>query len=121
MAVQCAWCPNLVLIGNPITLYSPCQESYVPPRRAAVFSTNPLRMVGCLGVACALTCADRAGFWVPGDGGQGQVKRVPTAFEQLLGVSLAGSLEVAASSGLFSQATGKKMIFPIAEEAHGNA
>ncbi len=117
MAVQCAWCPNLVFIGDPITLYSPRDYSRIPAERAIVFSIEPLRYVGCLGWNCALTGADKAGFWLPDENGHGYVKRVPTAFEEMLGGALSGSIEVVASSNPLKQAASKHLVFPITEES----
>ena len=81
MAILCAWCGDAIHIGNPVTLYTPLKKDFVVPDHAIRYSEDPLRLVGCLGWDCAETGGDRAGFWVP----PGEVLRVPTVFEQLLG------------------------------------
>ena len=104
MAIRCAWCSDPILIGDPITLYSPGpragffsseepsegqktreQDGFVVPDGAVVYRENPLTLVGCLGWNCADTGADRAGFWLPGEDGKGHVHRVQTAYEAILG------------------------------------
>lgn len=80
MTIQCAWCENPIFIGEPVTLYSPCDEFEVP-EHAVVYNEDPLQLVGCLGWDCASTGGDRAGFWVPGKDGKGRVYRVLTPFE----------------------------------------
>lgn len=84
MAVRCAWCGDPIFIGDPITLYTPFGDFKIP-EHAVVYNRNPLQLVGCLGWNCAETGADRAGFWLPGEGGNGRVQRVPTVFEAILG------------------------------------
>ncbi len=93
MTIRCAWCGSVIFIGSPVTLYSP-KENLAVPDHAVVYSENPLRLVGCLGWDCADTGADRAGFWMPGDDGLGQVHRVPTAFELMVGDSSISSVMV---------------------------
>lgn len=83
MAIRCAWCGNPIFIGNPITLYTPKQNDFKIPDYAVIYSENPLQLVGCLGWNCAITGADRAGFWVPGEDGKGCVERVQTVFEAM--------------------------------------
>ncbi len=61
------------------------QNGFVVPDYAVVYRKNPLTLIGCLGWNCADTGADRAGFWLPGEDGQGRVKRVQTAYEAILG------------------------------------
>ena len=70
MAIRCAWCGDPIFIGNPITLYTPHGDFQVP-EHAIVYNKEPLQLVGCLGWNCAETGADRAGFWVAGQGRQG--------------------------------------------------
>jgi hypothetical protein len=117
MAVRCAWCRNLVLVGDPITLYSPRDTNFVSTEGAVTYSTEPLRLVGCLRWDCAQTGADRAGFWLPDGDGKGHVRRVPTAFEQLFGGQLEGSMELVASSDPSQNQPTRQVVFPIPEEA----
>lgn len=86
MTIQCAWCGQPIFIGEPITLYSPRQD-FQPPEYAVAYRTNPLQLVGCLRWNCAMTGADRAGFWLPGASGNGHVLRVPTPIEALFGAA----------------------------------
>jgi hypothetical protein len=81
MAILCAWCGRDIHIGEPITLYTPRDKHFVLPEHAVRHREEPLQVVGCLRWGCAETGGDRAGFWVP----PGEVLRVPTVFEQLLG------------------------------------
>jgi hypothetical protein len=81
MAIRCAWCGDAIHIGNPVTLYTPMKKDFVVPDHAVRYSEKPLQLVGCLGWNCADTGGDRAGFWMP----PGEVHRVPTVFEQLMG------------------------------------
>ena len=84
MVIRCGWCGEPIFIGNPITLYTP-PEDFEIPYYAVIYNEDPLQIVGCLGWDCAQSGADRAGFWVPGEDGKGQVERVRTPFEILLG------------------------------------
>ncbi len=84
MTIRCAWCDDIIFIGSPVTLYIlPADEAV--PDHAVVYSTDPLRLVGCLGWDCADTSVDRAGFWLPGESGQGAVHRIGTVFDMMLG------------------------------------
>lgn len=87
MAIQCGWCDGAIFIGDPITLYSPNNKDYIPQKSAIIYNHNPLTIVGCLRMNCADTGADRAGFWMP----PGGVKRVPTAFEMIIGQAKEGN------------------------------
>lgn len=80
MAIPCAWCGKAILVGDPITLYSPRDKSYQPPPGAVVYQQKPLQLVGCIRWDCAETGADRSGFWHP----PGQVYRVASALEMVL-------------------------------------
>jgi hypothetical protein len=80
MAIRCAWCGNVIFIGDPITLYTPAKKDFSIPEYAKIYTDKPLRIVGCLRWDCAETGADRAGFWMP----PGKVHRMPTAFEKLM-------------------------------------
>lgn len=62
MAIQCAWCGELIMVGDPITLYTP-KKSFEVPEHAVVHQKDPLQLVGCLGWDCAQSGMDRAGFW----------------------------------------------------------
>lgn len=82
MTIRCAWCPNLIFVGDPVTLYSPIAGNQIP-EGATIYNEENRSVVGCLGWECANTGADRAGFWVPGENGKGKVKRVISPFEQV--------------------------------------
>lgn len=83
MAIPCAWCEKPIFIGDPVTLYSPVDKTFEIPDHAVIYDKERLQLVGCLRWECADTGADRAGFWLPGDDGNGHVERVPTAYEIL--------------------------------------
>jgi len=81
LTIRCAWCGKPIFPGDPVTLYSPMDSTYVPNYSATVrHLDNPVIYVGCLRLDCAESGADRAGFWNPPDG----VHRVPTAYELVL-------------------------------------
>ncbi len=81
MAVKCAWCEQVIFIGDPITLYTPAKADFKLPADATLYKQEPLQVVGCLRMSCADTGADCAGFWVPGDDGKGCVHRVVSPLE----------------------------------------
>lgn len=83
MAIRCGWCGEVIWIGQPITLYT-LLDKFEIPEYAIKYSENPLQLVGCLGWNCADTGADRAGFWLPGESGVGQVLRVVSGIEEVL-------------------------------------
>lgn len=83
MAICCAWCSEVIWIGQPITLYPPARD-FELPEHAVKYSDNPVRFVGCLSWNCADTGADRAGFWLPGEDGTGAVLRVMSGVEEVL-------------------------------------
>ena len=83
MSIRCAWCGSAIMVGNPITLYSP-KADYKIPEYATRYPESPTALVGCLGWDCADTGGDRAGFWMPGENGIGMVHRVPTMFETMM-------------------------------------
>ena len=84
MAIRCAWCEEVIFIGDPVTLYTPTKPDFSVPEHAIVYSENPLQLVGCLRMNCAESGADRAGFWIPGEDGKGSVERVATPFELVM-------------------------------------
>jgi hypothetical protein len=84
MAIRCAWCEEPILIGDPITLYSAKDSSPPMPEHAVYYDKSKGMRVGCLGWDCAASGADRAGFWVAGEDGKGQVAQIPTLFELAL-------------------------------------
>ena len=94
MAVRCPWCERPIFIGEPITLFSPVRNDFRAPENAVVYREEPLTLVGCLGVGCADTGADRAGFWIPGEDGRGQVFRVPSPLEMIFASGGAGMVIV---------------------------
>ena len=93
MAIQCSWCSHPIFVGDPVTLYTP-SDDFQAPQHAVVYNSEPLQLVGCLGWNCADTGADRAGFWLPGENGKGRVRRVPTAYEAILGAKEPSILSV---------------------------
>jgi len=80
MSIRCAWCGEVIFIGDPITLYSPVKKDHKLPDYAVLYNKEENQYVGCLGWDCAQTGGDRAGFWVP----PGKVHRVATAWETLI-------------------------------------
>ena len=128
MAIRCAWCGDLIFIGDPITLYSPGpragffssgepgeaqearkQEGFVAPDYAVAYCEVPLTLVGCLGWNCADTGSDRAGFWLPGDDGKGRVQRVQTAYEAILAAE-DPSMVVVGNSGDMAEAMNPTLV-----------
>jgi len=83
MTILCAWCKEPIFIGEPVTLYTPRDGSV--PNHAKIHDENLLQLVGCLRWNCAESGADRAGFWMPGEDGEGKVERVPTPLEIVFG------------------------------------
>lgn len=77
MIIFCAWCGSPIFIGDPITLYSPKDDFKIPSHAKIYEGDGVLKLVGCFGWDCAVTGADRAGFWIP----PGKVKRVPSPIE----------------------------------------
>lgn len=63
-SIKCAWCGKIILCGDPITLYTPCQKDFKIPKHAVVYKKSPLQLVGCLRWNCAESGVDRAGFWL---------------------------------------------------------
>lgn len=93
MSIRCAWCGEAIFVREPITLYTPRPEFKVP-EHAVVYQENPLQLIGCLRMGCADSGADRAGFWLPGDDVKGYVRRVPTAYEVILGAQTPSAMIV---------------------------
>jgi hypothetical protein len=79
MSIRCAWCGKPIVIGDPVTLYSPAKADYKVPEYAVWHDKKEKQLVGCLRWECADTGMDRAGFWLP----PGKVERVPTAVEMI--------------------------------------
>lgn len=84
MAIRCAWCKNTIFIGDPVTLYHNIDGTI--PEGATVHDPVRGSVVGCLGWNCAITGADRAGFWHPdpNNHGRGYVYRMMSPIEQML-------------------------------------
>ncbi len=86
MSVRCAWCEKPINIGHPVTLYlapSPKEGFKIPEGAVRYFENNDEGtecLVGCLRFECAVSGADRQGFWIP----PGKVARVPSPIELLL-------------------------------------
>ncbi len=79
MTIRCAWCGRVIIIGDPITLYSP-GKNFIPPKYAVKYSNHPPRYVGCMRLNCASTGMDRAGFWSP----PGKVCLTPGIYEKII-------------------------------------
>lgn len=80
MAIRCAWCGGTIMVGDPITLYTPIKQDFQIPDYAIVYEKDPLQLVGCLGWECADSGMDRSGFWIE----PGEVQRVASPMEMLL-------------------------------------
>jgi len=85
MSIRCAWCREPILVGDPITLYTP-RPTYEIPDHAVYYSDNPVQLVGCLRWDCADSGASRAGFWLPSEteAGVAVVQRVLSPLEQCM-------------------------------------
>jgi len=80
-AIKCAWCGGNICCGEPITLYTPKENSEIPSHAVVYKQTPHIQLVGCLRWDCAEGGIDRTGFWVM----PGKVKRVASPMEILLG------------------------------------
>lgn len=80
MACKCAWCGHAVFIGDAVTLYGSRGPDFVVPEHAVVYGQSPIQLVGCLRWDCADTGADRAGFRLPDDQGNGHVVRTQSLY-----------------------------------------
>ncbi len=79
MTIQCAWCKNSIVIGSPITLYTP-KESFEIPKHAVLYTEDDSKaLVGCLKGSCFDLPDDMCGHWLP----PGEVKRCPSPIEML--------------------------------------
>lgn len=78
MTIRCAWCGSTIFIGDPVTLYSPADDSQEMPDYAVKYGNDAY--VGCLRWNCAESGADRSGFWYP----PGKVHRTLSPLEQCL-------------------------------------
>ncbi|MEO7617209.1 MAG: hypothetical protein ABIS59_00020, partial [Candidatus Saccharibacteria bacterium] len=58
MAIRCAWCGEVIFIGDPVTLYSP-ERGFKAPEYAVEYKNG--QFVGCLSWDCADTGGDRSG------------------------------------------------------------
>lgn len=90
MTIRCAWCGESIFIGQPITLETPDPNSEIPDY-AVPYDKDSSRLIGCLLLGCPRAAGfNRAGFWLPGEGGRGYVYRVPTPLEIAFGRMAAG-------------------------------
>lgn len=80
MTVPCAWCGRPIFIDDPITLYRKLSD-YRTIENSVALPHDSSRWVGCMRMDCAESAADRAGMWVPGENGKGEVFRLPTPLE----------------------------------------
>jgi hypothetical protein len=89
LAVPCAWCCQPIFLGDPVTLYTRV-ATYTPPAEAICYDGQ--QFVGCLRAGCAMTAADRSGFWLPDPvTGMGRVERVASPLEILARLLQSGS------------------------------
>jgi len=68
-AIACAWCGELILPSDPVTLYGSSDPDFKPADGSVVYEeegeqSDDKHYVGCLRWNCAETGADRQGFWV---------------------------------------------------------
>ncbi len=77
MTIRCAWCGTPIFIGDPITLYEPADQYQIPNYSVKFLESKIEYLVGCLRYDCAISGADRKGFWMP----PGEVLRVPSPME----------------------------------------
>ncbi len=83
MAIRCAWCKEPIFIGDVITLYSPREkDSFELPEDSVFYDKSQAVVVGCGRTTCADTGLDYAGFWLPGENGEGKVHRHLTLVER---------------------------------------
>jgi len=81
MVIQCPWCGNMILPGDPITVYEVSKKPALLtfPEQSKVFSLIPTRIIGCGGKGCCENEADIVGLM--------STKEVPhifpEAYEQL--------------------------------------
>jgi hypothetical protein len=48
MSIRCAWCPSPIMIGDPVTLYSPTDPDFQLPEGAVSYKSDPMQVVGFL-------------------------------------------------------------------------
>lgn len=85
ITIQCAWCAKPIFVGDYVTLYGyrGNRDSLAP--HIVIYDDSPLRVVGCLRMACAETGADYQGMWQPDpeNPGKGHVLRIQSPIEML--------------------------------------
>lgn len=59
--VKCAWCGKNIMVGMPVTLFTPAAKNFITPEHAVVYNKSPLQLVGCMRETCADTGLDVAG------------------------------------------------------------
>jgi hypothetical protein len=64
MAIQCPWCGQMILPGDPITLYKPEEKPVLLtfPEQSKIFSLIPTRLIGCGGKGCCESKTDIVGI-----------------------------------------------------------
>ncbi len=70
MAIKCAWCDGVILIGMPITSYV-AKKNFVLPEHSVWFDEEQRLPVGC-GRCAEMGPADWTGIWAP----PGKVKEI---------------------------------------------
>lgn len=61
-SIRCAWCSRAIFVGDPVTLHQ-TYDDFPVPLESHVFSTDPLRLVGCMHPDCADKSDPMSGFW----------------------------------------------------------
>jgi hypothetical protein len=63
MAIQCPWCGQMILPGDPITLYKPEEKPTLLtfPEQSKIFSLIPTRLIGCGQKGCCESKTDIVG------------------------------------------------------------
>ena len=61
--IKCPWCGGAIFPGDYVTLYTPKDPQFKIPDGCVVYSSSPLRLVGCQARSCADSGADYCGRW----------------------------------------------------------
>lgn len=75
-SILCAYCEELIIPGNPITITRPLDEKFVLPEHAVWHNELKREVVGCLRWDCADSGAFYSGHWT-----EEGVKRQPSPIE----------------------------------------
>lgn len=78
MAIRCAWCGETILIGEPITLYSPAFGSEMPDFAVEEDArTLPRNFIGCFRDRCVVPGETMDGILIP----PGKARRIEKPFD----------------------------------------